>query len=300
MSRVLVTGAAGRIGRAVVRLLAEQGRAVNALVIDDPGDLEAGRVVVGDATDPAAVDAALAGADAVIHLAAIPSPLHDPPAVVFGSNTLATFTVLEQAGQAGVGRAMIASSYSATGLPFAEAELHPAYVPVDENLPDQAADPYALAKQADELTAAMMARRHGMTVVALRYPYVGTVEQLRLRSAEFTREPKLGARELWSYLDMRDAARAAVLAVDSPDAGAHVVNVAAQETLVPYPTEDLIRDYHPSTELRRPLPGRVSPIDTSAAERLLGFTAHHVLSSDQEVSDQRHAVNRTGWRRRRR
>lgn len=276
--RVLVTGAAGRIGRAVLELLAAAGTPATALVLDDPGDLNADRVVAGDATDPKAVRDALDGVGAVIHLAAIPTPEWLPAEQVFAVNTQSTFTVLEQAGLAGVRQVCLASSMAADGVPFATRDLHPAYVPVDAELPSQAEDPYALSKLADELTAQMMVRRHAMIVVALRLPYVGGFDE---RLVEFaTRsaaDPGVHARGLWAYLETRDAARACVLALNVSEPGAHVINVAAPETLVPHPTEELLRRYHPTTELRTPLPGRTVPVDLSAATTLLGFTAEYLL-----------------------
>ncbi|MEE4494187.1 NAD-dependent epimerase/dehydratase family protein [Streptomyces sp. BE230] len=279
VTRVLVTGAAGRIGRAVLALLADRAIEANALVLEDPGDLTARLVVAGDAADTTAVRAALDGVDGVIHLAAIPTPERTPAQELFAVNTLATFTVLEEAGLAGVRQAAVASSWGITGLPWtADPSPHPAYVPVDESLPSQVADPYGLSKQVDELTAATMARRHGMSVVCLRYPFVGGFdERLRAHAARLTAQPALGARDLWTYLEVRDAARAALLALGVPGPGAHSVHVCAPETLVPFPTEELLRRYHPTTRLRRPLPGRTAPVDTTAAARLFGFTAEHLL-----------------------
>ncbi|MFD3482206.1 NAD-dependent epimerase/dehydratase family protein [Streptomyces sp. NPDC058665] len=279
-TRVMVTGAAGRIGRAVLTLLAERGIETNALVLEDPGDLTARRVVTGDAGDATAVRDALDGADAVIHLAAVPSPLHLTGREVFGGNTLATFTVLEEAGRAGVRRTALASSYGVTGLPWTDdPDPHPAYLPLDEATPSQVADAYGLSKQTDELTARMMARRHSMSVICLRYPYVGGFdERLPAHAARLTEDPAAGARDLWTYLETRDAARAALLALDVPGPGAHAVHLCAPETMVPFPTEELLRRYHPTTPVRRPLPGRSAPVDTTAARRLLGFTARHLLS----------------------
>lgn len=276
--RVLVTGAAGRVGRAVLDLLAAEGIEATALVLDDPGDLPARRVVAGDAAEPGTVRTALEGVDAVIHLAAIPTPERDPAERVFAVNTQATFTVLEQAGLAGVRRACVAGSQAANGLAFAARDLHPAYVPIDERSPSQAEDPYALSKLVDELTAATMARRHGMGVVALRLPYVGGFdERLRDFAARCAADPGLHARGLWAYLETRDAARACVLALDVPGTGARTVLVAAPETLVPQPTEELMRRYHPRAELRSPLPGRTVPVDLAPAREVLGFTARFTL-----------------------
>jgi nucleoside-diphosphate-sugar epimerase len=271
-----VTGAAGLIGRAVLADLADRGVPATALILDGADDLAAERVVVGDAGDPAVVRSALAGVDAVVHLAAIPAPTLDTAHAVFTRNTGATFTVLEEAGQAGVRRAVIASSFSVTGLPWADVELHPAYLPIDEQLPLQVTDAYALGKQTDEATAEMMARRHGGSIVALRMPFVGQQQQrLAQRAAEFAENPRSGARELWSYLDVRDAARACWLALTRPGPGAHVVFIAADDTLAPFPTEELLDRYHPDVPRRWELPGRASAIDTRAAREMLGFRPVH-------------------------
>ncbi|TMR23821.1 NAD(P)-dependent oxidoreductase [Nonomuraea turkmeniaca] len=272
MKRVLVTGAAGRIGRALLDLLEQQGIPANVLVLENPGDLKADLVVEGTATDPHAVRAALAGVEAVIHLAAIPSPERHPAEEVFATNTQATYTVLEQAGRAGIMRACTASSTAISGLPFAARALHPPYAPVDEEQPPLPEDPYALSKQVDELTAHMMTRRHGMSVAALRLPYVGGFDERLLDFAgRCELDPGLHAAGLWAYLETRDAARACLLGLGLD--GFHVITVAAPETLVSHPTEDLLRRFHPTTDIRRPLPGRTVPLDLTKATALLGFSA---------------------------
>jgi nucleoside-diphosphate-sugar epimerase len=274
--RVLVTGAAGLIGSATLDLLAALGVPATALVLDDPGrPLPADRLVVGDAGNPAVVARALRDVDAVIHLAAIPTPLHDPGERVFAGNTAATFTVLDQAGQAGVRRAAIASSYAVCGLPFAAYPLTMPYLPVDTGLPLQITDPYALSKRVDEETAAMIHRRYGMTVVALRLPFVAdAAERLPQTAARYAADPATGAADVWCYLDARDAARAMVAALDPARPGHHVVYVAAPETLAPYPTDQLLDRYHPGVP-RPPFPGRTVPIDLDPARKLLNFTAEH-------------------------
>nr|WP_202805679.1 SDR family oxidoreductase [Actinopolymorpha alba] len=239
----------------------------------------------------------------MIHLAAIPTPTMGTPAEVFCGNANATFVILEEAAQAGIRRVAFASSASILGLAWAPRFLHPAYVPIDEALPLQIEDPYALSKQADEATGAMMWRRYGMTVVALRYPFVGRPEELAGRAIRQAADPSDGARDLWTYLDVRDAARAAWLAVSRPggasdavsepggasDAGAaeaakagavpagfHPVFLAAPETLAPYPTEALLKRFHPGVERRMAFPGRSVPLDLTTARELLGFEAEHI------------------------
>ncbi|WP_194891282.1 NAD-dependent epimerase/dehydratase family protein [Catenulispora pinisilvae] len=268
---VLVTGAAGRIGRAVLAHLADRGVAATALVLADPGDLTARHVVAGDAADPATVREALHGVDAVIHLAAIPTPERNTPQEVFGTNTMATLTVLEEAGHAGIHHACLASSYGVTGLPWSVTDAHPPYLPVDEAMPPQVSDSYGLSKQTDELIAQMAARRHGMSVVCLRYPFVGDQERLAARARQLSENPAAGAAELWTYLDVRDAARAALLALAVPGPGAPAVHLCAPDTLSRQPTSDLIARFHPGVELRAAISGRQAAIRTAAAEQLLGF-----------------------------
>jgi nucleoside-diphosphate-sugar epimerase len=279
-SRVLVTGAAGRLGRNVLTACADAGLATRALIL--ARDAAAGlatdglatdQVVIGDARDRTVVDAALAGVDAVVHLAAIPSPSGGTAEEVFCGNTTATFTVLEGAAQAGVRWAVIASSHAATGLPFAASMRTPFYLPIDEELPLQVEDPYALSKQVDELTAAMMWWQHGLSVTALRFPFLGDPDdRLPRRAAELAANPARGAAELWGYLDYRDAAESCVAALAHRRPGCHVVTLAAPTTLAPYPTEQLLDAFLPHVARRTRFPGRTAPFDLTRARDLLGFT----------------------------
>ena len=278
--RVLVTGAAGLVGTAVLDLLATRGDPVTALVKDPADGIRADRVLVGDARDPDLVDKALRDCDALIHLAAIPNPNEDPAEVVFAHNTQATFTVLNQAGHAGIPRAAFASSYAICGLPFARRPLRMPYLPIDTQLPLQITDPYALSKRVDETTAEMIHQTYGMGLVALRLPFVGTAaDRLTGTAARFAHSPQAGAADVWSYLDTRDAARALVAALHPTTPGNHVVYVAAPETLAPQPTEWLLNRFHPGVP-RPPFPGRTVPIDLGPAQTLLNFTAQFPFHID--------------------
>lgn len=275
MKRILVTGAAGRLGRATIALLATNGVETVGLDLVTAQDTGAGRFVTGPVDDPEAVRDAIGGCDAVIHLAAIPAPTLGTPEEVFGRNSLATFTVLNTAGRAGIGRAVIASSQSIFGLAFAPVPLAPAYLPLDDALPLQVADPYALSKQADEATGAMAARRYGMTVVALRYPLLGSADRLPTIAERYRDDPASGARSFWAYLDHRDAARAAWLGLHRPLVGYHMFHVAAPETLAARPTDELLDRFYPGVPRHRPLLGQTVPIDLGPAEGLLGFRSEH-------------------------
>jgi nucleoside-diphosphate-sugar epimerase len=241
----------------------------------------------GDVRDPAFMAALMEAArpDALIHLAALPSPLHGTPLEVFGTNVEATFVALEAAGNAGVRRVSLASSISLLGLPYGADGLAPLHAPVDESHPNIGTDPYALSKEVDEATARMMHRRHGYQVVALRISHTAPMHAQLSRMEEAAADPSELARELWAYLDVRDGARAFALAVERDIPGCHVINVMAPDTYSTVPTADLMARYFPSTPLRRPLVGREVPFDRTRCRELLGFEPEHLLPLPRQWID---------------
>lgn len=105
--KVLVTGGAGSIGRVVCAALQERGHAVrNFDRFAAPGVADN---VIGDLEDAAAVDAAAADQEAVVHLAAYPNPA-DFVAVLIPSNFVGVYHVMEAAVHRNVRRVVLASS----------------------------------------------------------------------------------------------------------------------------------------------------------------------------------------------
>jgi nucleoside-diphosphate-sugar epimerase len=276
---ILVTGAAGLLGGALVSSLAADGLRVVAADRSRPPDglPPDVRWHRTELADPHAVAALFATEriGQVVHLAAIRDPLRHRPEVVFSHNTSVTFGVLGAAAAHGVQRAVLASSGSAYGIFWSPQEVSPGYAPLDEDHPLRPADPYGLSKQTDEATAAMMHRAHGLSVVALRMPAVVTGERLRRRVAGVAADPASAKRALWTYLHLDDAVAACRAALTVPGLGCEVIGVAAADTLSKLPTEELLCTYHPATELRRPIPGNAAVWSLDRAGRLLGWRPRH-------------------------
>ncbi len=145
MSRVvLVTGAAGLLGRFVVSELRHHGYTVRGLDRrSGDADIE---WHVGDVTSPELVRGAMAGADAVLHIAAVPNIWSGDGQTIMRVKCLGTYTVFEAAEAAGVRRAVFCSSDSVAGYTVREGRmLPPRYAPLDLIIRSLATDPSAVS-----------------------------------------------------------------------------------------------------------------------------------------------------------
>lgn len=166
--RLLITGGAGFIGTNLARLAQSKGHEV--VVIDDLStgfatNLEGLDVkfVRGSILEPDTLAEAMAGADSVVHLAAlgsVPRSLKDPVAT-HAANATGTLTVLEAARAAGVEHVMVASSSSVYGL-------NPA-MPKSEREWVRPMSPYAVTKLATEQYPLAYQQSYGMKSMAFRF-----------------------------------------------------------------------------------------------------------------------------------
>ncbi len=294
---VLVTGAAGLLGRFVVSDLLSAGYAVRGL------DRRAGEAdidwCVGDVTSPEVVARAMKGADAVLHLAAAANIWAGDGQTITRVNVLGTYTVFEAAETAGVKRTVFCSSDSVAGYTVREGRmLTPHYAPLDLDHPLLATDPYAVSKVLGEDLARAYALR-GMSVIALRtvfvaYPDMAGEIIARAKDPDAYRGVKVGGPSsagggpLHHHIDPRDLARAFRLAMEMPlpPGGFERFYLSAQVTLSPEPTLERLRRLHgDAVEIRTPAVYARQPFAplydlTHAAERL-GFVAAY---------DQRHLL----------
>jgi nucleoside-diphosphate-sugar epimerase len=277
--RVLVTGAAGRLGTAVRAELLAAGyavRGVDRAPIDraDPG----GPHLVIDGTNVGELVTALRDCDAIVHLGAIPAPNRHPDQVVFANNTQATFAVLQAAAAVGIQRVVVASSASILGHAWGPSTTLPSYAPVDEDHPLRPLDPYALSKVVDETSCRMFAERYAMSIPMLRITSVLSEHEAAARARDTDEDPLRDwhrPRVLWSYVDIRDAARAFRIALAAPVDGARAFNITAADTLSSLPTSELLSRYAPGVQLRRELVGRETAWSLQRAEQELGYRPEH-------------------------
>ena len=172
---IVVTGAAGRLGRRVVQLLVDQKREVLAtdqLAADDL-PTEFVRCDLGDAS---AVEAILQGAEAVVHMGAIPGPLREEPRVIFDNNVASAFNIMISAAELGLRRVVFSSSAFGMGWAHDGNAFVPLYLPLDEEHPMMPFEPYGLSKQVGEDIGRMVARNSETTVVSLRFTNVALPE----------------------------------------------------------------------------------------------------------------------------
>lgn len=222
----------------------------------------------------------LQGADAVIHLAAIPTAFLYQNEVTFQNNTVSTYHVLEAMAGLKIGKAVLASSETIYGIGFAK-ELHaPLYVPIDEEHPLLPEDCYGLSKVVGEKTAEAFHRRTGMQVASLRFGYIHTLEMFR-NYPEFNHDPSQRVRNVWNYIDVRDAASACRLAMEADGLGCTSLNVVADDTCMNVKSRDLMTAMFPGvSDFREPLEGYEGLMSNRKAKTLLNWQLAHTWRSN--------------------
>ena len=271
MNKVIVTGGSGKAGRAVVADLAEHGYDVTN--VDVAASREPGApTLIADLTDLGQAMDSLRGADAVVHLAAIPAPFVLPDGETFRVNMMSTYNVFSAAAQLGMERVVWASSETLIGLPFEREQ--PRYAPIDEEHPRLPEFHYALSKLAGEVIGEQFSRWTGIPYVALRYSNVMEETDYQ-RFPEYWEDPKSRAWNLWGYVDARDVAQCTRLALEKDVPGAEAFLVAAADTCMTQPNDELLAEFYPDVPIRGDVSGHKTLLSIDKARRLLGFDPSH-------------------------
>jgi len=263
-TKIAVTGGNGKLGRSLVPYLLEQGHWVVAMDRALPSEYRA-----VDTRDFAKLVGALRGCEALIHLAAHPSPLEQPDEVVYNDNTASSYNALSAAATLGITRVCLASSVNAVGGAFSRVPRFD-YFPLDERHPTYAEDPYSLSKWVLERQADAFARRCAtMQIASLRFH---CLMENRERAVESTAQNgETAVRHLWSYTLLHEASRTCLLALTVDFAGHEVFFIVAPCTAANKPSLDLAREHYPMTEIRGDLGGQAAFYSSVKAERVLAW-----------------------------
>ena len=275
--KVVVTGAHGKVGRAATQALLDAGHDVLATDLTRPGfEREpegTARYQMADLTDAGEAFAVVRGADVVVHAAAIPEPTGNPPHVVFRTNLMATFNVLEASVRFGAKRFVNISSETVPGFFFPERDFLPEYAPVDEMHPAHPQDPYALSKHFGEQLMDAAVERSDLRCISLRPSWVQNEENYEQNLGPQVRDASVLSPNLWSYVDVYDLADAIVLATQSDLPGHEVFYIASPDNVGGRNLAELVQRYYgQQIELRPVARPDASGISCEKARRLLGWT----------------------------
>lgn len=274
--KILVTGAAGRLGSVVCKALAQRGHQVLGTDLKYGKDLNVSQRLA-DLREPLVSYGLLEGQEALVHLGNIPNlAAGSSPQVVLSDNTTINVNVLRAAVDVGVRRIVFASSVQAMirleeGSPF-EPPYGLPYFPLDGDAP---ADPgynlYGLSKELGERLLRVLSERFpDLACTALRFPFLAG-EQYVARIRQPLLATSLNFQEGLTHLLFEDAAEVTALAVERQGPGYHQYFPAQGLSVAGYSPAQVLAAFFPETPLRRPLADITSLVDLSAVERDLGF-----------------------------
>ncbi len=284
--RVVVTGAAGFLGRHIARRFRDEGWQVTGFDVS-PFEEDGIRSAQGDLTDANSVEQVAEGHDVIAHVGAIGDVYlaGDQPSLAAEVNVLGTANVAEVAVRHGL-RMVYASTWEVYG--------HPRYQPLDEEHPTMPDHPYSITKLAGESLVLSAAELRSLSGVALR---LGTAYGSGLRPNSVFRifidrarkgEPITiqgdGAQGR-QFTHASDIAQAFFLAAQS-DVSGMAMNIVAPETVsVRQLAEKIVERFPTELAFGDPRPGDVPPAQVSAkrAGELLGWEA--VMPFDQGLDE---------------
>ena len=282
--RILFTGGSGKAGKHSVAYLLEQGHSVLNL---DQVNLEHPKVLtrLADITDAGQVfdvmgsyanygelaqGAGVPKFDAVVHFAAVPRLLMTSDNECYRVNTLGTYNVIDAAIKMGVRKVIFASSETTYGICFANGEVKPDYLPIDEEHPTIPEDSYAMSKVVNEATAQSFQRRTGIDIYSLRINNVIEPHEYLENFPAFMKDPGLRRRNIFSYIDARDLGQMVQKCLQTDGLGYQVFNVSNDDHSVGLTSEELIKTYYQHVPLKtNDIPK--SFYSNEKAKRLLGF-----------------------------
>ncbi|MFY0597178.1 MAG: NAD(P)-dependent oxidoreductase [Cognatishimia sp.] len=282
--RVFFTGGSGKAGRWAIKHLQAQGHHV-VNIDQSPSGLDCSELLV-DLCDAGQVIGAMSQFvdfdelepgtgvpkyDAVVHFAAVPRVMIGTDGECFRQNTLTTYNVIEAAMKLGVCKVIIASSETTYGVCFAEGDLKPDFVPVDETHPTVPHDSYAMSKVCNEATAKSFQARTGADIYALRINNVIEPHEYAASFPSFIEDPAQRRRNIFGYIDARDLGHMVDCCLKTDGLGYEVFNVANDDTSVGITTDQVIAQFYQGVEQRSKMEANQTFYCNQKAKKMLGF-----------------------------
>ena len=288
MMRVFFTGGSGKAGKHAVAYLRAQGHHV----------INADQCLTGGGTNELQVDLTdfgqVIGAmsqfvdfsdldtgqgvpkyDAVVHFAAVPRVMIGTDGVCFAANTQTTYNVIEAAVKLGIPKVIFASSETTYAVCFADGEIKPNYVPVDEEHPTVPHDSYAMSKVCNEATARSFQARTGIDIYGLRINNVIEPHEYAQNFPAYVKDASLRRRNIFAYNDARDLGHMVDCCLKIDGLGYQVFNVANEDTSVGMPSAEVMTTFYQGVPQSRPLGEFETFYDITKAKTLLGFAPKH-------------------------
>ncbi len=293
--RVFFTGGSGKAGRyAIQHLMAQGHRVVNADRV--PSGLACSELLI-DLCDAGQVIGAMSQFtdfhelepgtgvpryDAVVHFAAVPRVMIGTDAECFRQNTLSTYNVIEAAVKLGIPKIIFASSETTYGVCFADGEVKPDYVPVDEDHPTVPHDSYAMSKVCNEVSARSFQARSGADIYGLRINNVIEPHEYAENFPAFMKDAATRRRNIFAYIDARDLGHMVDCCLRTDGLGYEVFNVANDDMSVNITSDEVIARFYDGVPVRRDMRADETFFANDKAKRMVGFAPQH---SWQDVLD---------------
>jgi len=250
MSTVVVTGGAGKLGRATVAALLAGGHPVIATDTRIPAGFPV-PVRVGNLLDRESAYRLLEGGSVLVHLANHPSFSLGDAQRVFTENTAMNIHAFQAALELGYRKIIFSSSIQVTsGERFRERRpdcILP-YLPADGDLPAQPGNPYALSKQVGEVQLAYYAAHGIAEAIAIRFPFLADPDDLP--GAPDGRPWRGRRNELFAYLALPDAGSLIRRTAETALPGFRTYFAAARRPVNGIPVEELLRTEFAGVPLR--------------------------------------------------
>jgi nucleoside-diphosphate-sugar epimerase len=277
--RVLVTGAAGHLGTAVCKALAEGGLDLRPTDRVYSSDLPA-PLKVADLLDSGAVYPLMEGCEAVVHLANHPRPLsHVPPQQLYSENVTMDMNVFQAAADLGVRRIVFSSSVQVVSGDREMDELEKpsclAYLPMDGDLPTCARNTYALSKEAAEQQLRYFAALDAKaSCTSARFPALISPWHMQwMRRAGRRPGPWHAGNpdEGGAYLTVDDAGALVLAVLLRQGPGYHQLLPAARDNFLGMDAREMVERFYKGVPLRKPFTSERSVVDLSPITEQLGW-----------------------------